>query len=870
MEGQEKYFQNHWSLRLIRWLCKPELLEEIEGNLIEYQEILLAEKNSFIRLRYWHQVLCYLRPSTLKSITHSKYNTMFYFNPLITFRNLYRHRASSLLNIVCFTLGLTSVLFLYFYIQAELNHDAIPADSERMYRVLRKSISMDEQYEIGVSSSRYAELLKIDHPEDIESTSRIYYDNALVSHQAIRYQENRVIFADPNFFEFFNFPLTEGNSATALQDKNQVVITDKMAQKYFGDKNPIGKVLKLDNEFSFVVSGIAQAIPGKSHIQYDIVLPLSHMQRYAWYGSLTNNICITYLKLSTANNAAGVRAQIPSFMKKHFGEDYAQTGRWIDFDIEPFNDVYFNNKTRYDPVNHGDLSAVRLLIIVAISILFIACFNYVNLSISHSFIRAKEIGIRKVLGVEKGRLVFQFLGESLMILLMAILISVFLCIALRPTLNAYFDLEVMYNWTDFNVLGFFGLLIFIILLTSGLYPALMMSSFEPLKVLKGNRNFFSNKPVLRKGLVITQFVISSFMIIATLLIGIQTHFVNNKELGFNKESVVIVKLNNQQIADKADMFKKQLLEESAIQYASTLSGEPGGFHDGAMLEISGLSESVIVRTLFSDEDYLNVLDVQMSAGAPFRKVADGNPQRFLLLNEKALKETGLKAEELIGRTASLPGWGIDEPFKITGIVKDFHFSSLHDQIEPMAIMSGGWHRKMAIKINANDLRNTLSTIEGLYAGLAPDFPIQYSFLDDGLAKLYENEQKQTRIFSIFSMVSILLACLGIFGLAAYSSQRRQKELSIRKILGASSAQIIGLISKEFLLSVVVAVVIAVPGVWYFMEQWLEGFAYRIQLPDNWYIFVLGGAATLCISLITVIIKTYGVAIADPSETIRNE
>ena len=796
---------------------------------------------------------------------------MFYFNPILTLRNLYRHKSTSFISIFGFTFGLVASIFLYFYISSELTYDNFHVDKDQIYRVARQSEINGSPYAIGVTSGPYAKGLINDFPADINAVTRAQFETGLVAFEDKRFFEEKMLFADPNFFEFFSFPLQTGDKSTILANNNSVVLSKEIATKYFGETNPIGKILEVDNEYEFIVTGIMDNAPSKSQMDFNMVFSLQLYDRFEWFSDWWNNSLITYVKVNTPQQAAKLNGLFPGFMDKYFGADFERSGRVIDLKLEPFNDVYFNNKTRYDELLHGNLNAVITLAIVAIAILFIACFNYVNLSIAQSFMRAKEVGVRKVLGVAKSRLIVQFLSESLLILIFSILLSIGLCQLLNPLFNSYFGLEVTLNWLDANGLSFFGVLILLVLLTSGVYPAILISSFKPVSVLKGGKLSSGKNVGLRKGLVVTQFAISIFLIAASVLISAQTDFMNTKDLGFNKEATVLINLNNSDIRTNRELFKDRLLENSNVLGVTGLSGEPGGFHDVTVLQVDGIENHSRLRTVFTDIDYLNVFELEVLHGRNFSSEITTDAGGTMLINERGLEELGVSAEEVLGKRAVLPSYG-DSERTIIGVVKDYHFTSLKDQIEPLAIISttANRSRRFAVRVNSEQINETLLDIDAKYTALSPDFPLSYDFIDQSLARLYENEEKQGRVFIAFSGISILLACLGIFGLAAYAAQQRQKELGIRKVLGATARQIIGLISKQFMILVLIASVVAIPTIWYFMEQWLSAFAYRIELVNHWYTFLLSGLAAMLIALLTVTFKTYKAAVSDPTESIRNE
>lgn len=795
---------------------------------------------------------------------------MFTFNPILTVRNLYRHGSTSLISILGFTFGLVAALFLFFYIQQELSYDSFHADKDQIYRAVREADLNGDPYRIGVTSGPYAEALVNDFPSSILAATRAMPGDGLVTFGDKRFYEEKLLLTDANFFEFFSFPLLVGEKTSVLASENSVVLSKEMANKYFGEEDPIGQTLEVDNTYSFIVTGVMDDFPAQSHIEFDMVFPIELYNRFDWFHNWWSNGLLTYVKVSTPAQAEHIKAQLPNFMEKYFANDLAM-GRYIKLTLEPFTEVYFNNDSKFDPARHGSMEAIYTLGLVAIAILFIACFNYVNLSIAQSFMRAKEVGVRKVMGVSKKRLILQFLGESFMILTFSILLAIGLSELLNPIFNSFFSLEIDLLWLEQNTLVFFLVLTVVLLATSGIYPAMLLSSFDPATVLKGKKLASGKNVMLRKGLVITQFSISIFLIGATMLISRQTDYVNSKDLGFDRESIILVDINNEDIRVNRVAFKEKILTDPSVSAVTFLSGEPGGFHDGSIIDVEGLEGEYRTRTIFTDTEYLNVFDIEIAYGRNFDSDIASDTEQSMIVNEQMAIELGLSPEELLGRKVYLPAFDIGgNDARVIGITKNFHFTSLKDNIDPLVIVPTGRPRRIAIKIKGQDVSHSLQVIDETYQEFSPDYPISYDFIDQSLARLYENEMRQANIFRVFSGISILLACLGIFGLAAYSAQQRQKELGIRKVLGATVQQIIGLISKEFLLLVLIASVVATPVIWYFMKGWLGNFAYRIELINYWYVFLLSGLAAMIVALVTVTFKTYRAAVSDPIESIRNE
>ncbi len=853
------------SIRLVRKLVRTELVEEIEGNLYECYDFLKEQNSRFLLLRYWLEVVQYLRPAFLKMFK-LKINFMFFFNPKIAARNLIRHKSSTLISLLGFTIGLTSVLFLYFYIENELTYDTFHKDKEKIFKVYRSSQDPNgDWYDIGVSSPPYAAALKNDFPGTIEATLRYSIDDWVVTHGEDRYYENRTLIADTNFFEFFSYPLIHGDPETVLDEMTNVVLSEKLAKKYFGNENPVGQHITLRGHSDFVVSGVFGIPEYKTHINFDMVLSMELYEGADWFKNWWRNFLYTYVKINPVE-APYLNSQFDSFLEKYLGDDFKKNNLKNRLKIVALDDIYFHD-ARYDDVVSGNKTTLWILGSVAVAILFIACFNYINLSIAQSYKRAKEVGIRKVLGVEKSRLIGQFIGESLLLLLISVSIAVLLSITLQTTLNNYFEFQVQYRWGDPNLWYFLSSVLVLIILSAGFYPALLLSSFNSLQILKNHKPTLGKNILIRKGLIVTQFAMSVFLLIVTMLIYVQLQYMHNKDLGYDSTAILVID-TDREIRAGYENFRDRLLQNSNIRQVTVASGVPGGFHDGYGIQFFEGQKSLRVSTVLTDPYYLDAFDIQVVAGRGFDDKYHENDAQAMMINESTLKAIGVTSEEIIGKTVTIPFGRGDR--KVIGIYKDYHFKTMRDKVSPQVIMMGNNMQRIAIKMNERGMFETLSKIEALYGEIAPSYPMKSWMLQQELNKQYEQEDQQAKVFSAFSGISIGLACMGIFGLAAFSAQQRQKELSIRKVLGASVQQVILLISREFLLLVCLSVLLAIPIAWKFMENWLSDFAYRIQLTDHLLLFLVGGIITALVAFITIGLKTYKTAAVNPAETIRQE
>ncbi|HAA10877.1 MAG TPA: hypothetical protein DCE41_03930, partial [Cytophagales bacterium] len=627
-----------WSLWLIRQLIRPDLLEEIEGNLYQYYRELLQASASWPGARYGYQVLCFLRWSTVKHVQLENSKSMFHFDPSVAIRNLVKHRVSTTINLLGFVVGLVSVFFLYFYIRTELRVDSFHEQGDRIYRVLRINHGNGEKQFIGVSNGPMGKALLNDFPNAITDLNRVNVSTGVIGVEDKQYPDQRLAMSDANFFTFFSFPLAVGDPESVLEQDGAVVISPQQAQVFFGDEDPIGKEIYYEGDGPFVVTGILGEAPAGSSLEFDMVFCMRPYEAAGWYDNWWHQNLTTYVQLGNPAMAAELETQFPAFMDKYLADDFAERGFRNDITLEPLAEMYFNQSTSYDfHIRHGNRQSVNILIFVALAILFIACFNYVNLSIAQAYQRAKEVGVRKVLGVERGRLMLQFLGESLLITGLAVTASVLLTIVLRPVMLAWFGLDFTFDWLDPAVILFMGALLLGVVLTSGLYPAVLLSGFKPLQVFRAGKLTLGKSLLVRKGLVIAQFSLSIFLVIVTLLVGLQIRYVKTKDLGYDREAVLLVDIYTGGIWQNRDQFQERASLLPGVQFVTANSGEPGGFHDNFVLNMEGTDESVKCYTVFADPYYLATFDIEVAAGRGFNPESVSEDTTVMMINESALK-----------------------------------------------------------------------------------------------------------------------------------------------------------------------------------------------------------------------------------------
>lgn len=794
---------------------------------------------------------------------------MFFNYIKIALRNLSKNKFYSLINISGLAFGITCFLLITMYLNNELSYDNFHNETEKIFRVLRVNEDPDNRYEIGYTSGPFAKALINDYPAYIQSATRVMGNDGVVEYKDKIFREERLFLADPNFFDFFNFPLLAGDKKTVLADANNVIISQETAKKYFGDANPIGEIITVDKNLKFKVTGIYDNKNLNSHLKFDFLGSLLLLENLEWFSGWWNNSLSTYIKVSSPVIEYELEKSFPQFMDKYFGEDFKRTGNKIGLTLEPLSDVYFNNAIQFDFADHGDKTSVYIFSVIALFILFIACINFMNLSIAVSARRSKEVGLRKVIGAEKRNIALQFIGEAIIYSAIAFFISLILLEFILPYFNSFIGKNLFLNY---NIAGLALASISFILIVgviSGGYPAFVLSAVQPAKILKGESSSIkSGKSILRRVLVVTQFAISIILIIGTILISKQMNYLSNTKLGFNKEHVVLINVDNSTFRNNMQLFKDELEREAGIESVTAMSGEPGGFHDNYAYKIADKGgEYIRMRSLLCDEDYLKTFGIKVIEGRDFSKEFATDQNEAMILNETAVKTLGWTPQTAIGKLISINF--IDTTYrKVIGVVEDYNFTSLKNKIEPLAIAVRGDFRKAAVKINSADIEGSLETIEKAYAQASPGYPFEYEFLDESFDKLYKSEKDAQILFRNFSVTAIIIACLGLLGLVMYAAELKRKEIGIRKVLGASVAGIVTLITKEFLVLVVIANIIAWPISYYFMNEWLSDFAYKINIGlDS---FLISALITFAIAIITIGFQAIKAALANPVKSIKYE
>jgi putative ABC transport system permease protein len=785
---------------------------------------------------------------------------------LIVYRNAVKNKLHAGINILGLSIGLACCIFIYLHIAEELSYDSFQAKSDRIYRVIRQSMMDGGKYRVGVTSANYGPTLAGDFEGLIEETCRVGPSQALVSYQEQSFTEDKFYLTDANFLELFSLELEHGNAEHALSQPNSLVLTRETAIKYFGKADPLGKMLTIDTHEEFMVSGVLKPLPSKMHLEFDMLGSIVTYQDDDWLNSWSDNWLHTYILLDENTRLEDLEARLPSFMDKYFSDNTRFPIHRVNIELQPLDEVYFSSDIAYDiGIRHGNLKFIYMLSAIGGFILLIACINFMNLATARATRRSREVGIRKSLGAMKAQLMGQFIGESVILSLASLLLAIALVIMILPVFSNF--LEVNFSLTAqpwFVYAALAGLIVMVAMLT-GLYPAFVMSSFRPAVALKGETRK-SGGALLRKGLVVFQFLISSALMVATLTVGEQLDFLQSKDLGYEKEQLIILPIAFNEVQQEKQSLKDRLLQQKEVINASMISGEPGGFHDRHTFKIKKSDESFPMRTVFTDYDYLSTFGVELICGRDFSRDYSTDPTEALIINEKAAAYLGWTPGEALGQKIFVENDSAHR--EVIGVVKDYHYISLHNKIEPLAISIGDYHRMMAVKLSTTEMSSVLAGIERSWHEIAPSYPFTYEFMDQSYAGLYEAEQKQGVLFSLFSGLAIFIACIGLFGLATFSAEQRIKEIGIRKVLGASVTQLVALVSRDFTMLVLIAFALAAPLAYYFMEQWLASFAYRIDI--TWWVFLMAGGFSLAIAWLTISYQSIHAATSNPVESIRSE
>ena len=799
----------------------------------------------------------------------------------ICLRNLQRRKIFSIINIIGFSIGMAASLLIALWVADELSYDKYNANYDNVYRVERKLNFEGKIYNIPVVAAKFSPTLLADYPQ-IKKATRIYPQEVSVQDYRKNYHNERVFFVDNSFFDIFSFPLLSGNTSTALSDPNQIVLTREAAQKYFGAKNPINQTLQIninDTLLTFKVSGIINDCPQNSHFHFSVLASFSSLEplRREQFRTYISNYLYTYILVKDKATAKNLESRFPGFIKKYLApEIIAVVGNKFNIPeafqlkLRPLSELHLHSNVAFDIEPQGNITVVYVFSGIALVILLMACFNFINLSTAIGGQRAREVGIRKTIGATKYNLVFQFTGESVLIVLFAFVLSLGIAEILLPVFNLLSQKTL--TWLVFlqpSNLVYVIAFVFITGIVAGLYPAFYLAKFKPIEVLKGNRITENRRFSFRQILVVFQFIISVSLIIAMLTAFLQMRFFQEKKLGFDKENQMVIPIENNLITTHYETFRNLLLSNTDIENVTVSSNSlaKSDYSDSSFKgEIS--DDDLQSAFMFTDSHFLECYKIKLIAGNNFTQ-SKAEINRAYILNETAVKKLGYKfPEQAVGkRFRALVG--MPEDGKIVGVVKDFHFRNLKKKIDAFILINNDENISfLTINISDRNKQQTVADIQRSWQKMFPDVVFNYYFLDDKYKEQYLAEYHIQNILISFSILAIFIACLGLFGLAAFSAQLKTKEIGIRKVHGASLINIIHLISKEFTILVLVAMVVAWPLAYYCLNRWLENFAYRIAMP--YVVFIIASVLCFIVAFIAISFQAVKSANANPVESLKYE
>jgi putative ABC transport system permease protein len=793
-------------------------------------------------------------------------------------RSILKQKGFSIINIVGLAIGIACSILIFIFVTHELSYDRFHEKSERIYRLAVRASVGDTKIRQTYSSSMTFKRLLAEFPEIETGVKFLNLGRTPIVLGEKTYYESKFFAVDSTFFDVFSVPLIHGDPRTVLTEPNTMVISRDTAIKYFGNTDASGKILRAEFSYGiggidFEITGVSENLPSNSHFHYDLLVSSATFPNFINDPGWSSNNFVSYFVLREGASPQKLGEKIKEFTRKYMGGEkydaWVAKGNYWEFYLQPITKIHLTSDLNGEFEANGNETYVYIFSVISIIILLIACINFMNLSTAKSSLRAKEVGMRKVVGSGRRRLVIQFLSESTLLSYIALAIGIGIVIILLPLYKNLIgrQLEIHYfdNFVVIPSLLALGLIVGVI---SGSYPAFFLSSFKPIAVLKGMTSGGKGGSWMRNILVVFQFTISIFLIIGTLVVNQQLRFFQTKKLGFDKEQVLVIR-NPGALGSNTASFKEALRKYSSIMNVSGSNTLPGRSFGNIGFGAEGVDESFTLNLCVCDYDFLDTLKLELSKGRFFSKEF-ASDSHAAVLNEKAVELLGW--DDPIGKRIN--NWAENRGnFTVIGVIKDYHYESLHQEIRPQALfLSGGYYQRgegyISVRLNTENVPGTIKDVESTWKNFAPNKPFEYSFLDEDYDRLYLNEKQTRKLFSIFSFLAIFIACLGLFGLASFIADRKTKEIGIRKILGASVPRIVNILNKSFVKWVIVANLVAWPVAWFVMDRWLQNFAYRIDL--SLWMFALAAVLALLIALITVSFQSVKAALRNPADSLRYE
>jgi len=862
--------------RFLNFFLKEELVEEVLGDLYE-KYLAKAEKENTqnANWNYWFQVINYLRPFAIRNDLLTQLNPFFMFRSYfkIAWRNLFKQKLYSIINVSGMTVGMTCFILLALFIQYESSYDQQHEKADRVYRVAQEheGYTFRGTNKYAVTCVPLVPAMREQFPE-VEAATMFTTLQALFWKEGQAYYENG-LYADSAFFDVFDYTVLEGNMEEALQDKDAVILTETFAKKYFGDVSPLGQLMEQRDDRRVTVKAVIEDVPKNQHLDFDFITSIENYREYRrdkrrvkW----ANNNYWSYVVLREGTDLQEVETKMEPFGKLASAElaEY-KLDIGVKYYLQALTDIHLHSNANEEIGSNGDIRYLYIAGSIAFIILLLALINYMNLATARSALRSKEVGVRKVMGARRKQLVAQFLLESMLVTGISLVLAVLLANLLLPSFNNMLDFDIPFI-LGANQMILVGLLGFAILLgiSTGLYPALVSSTITPVKALKGG--WFTNrkgkKSIFRNSLVVLQFASAIVFAISSLIVFQQLNYMQQKKLGYNRDQVVFTTYRNQKIYDQHPAIRNELMKHPNIEnvcFANTLPLNSTNLGLIQNWEGHQEGEQLSVYRFRTDYDFLDLFEIELIEGRNFSPEFPADSSESYILNETAVKALGWDSP--IGKSF--------EDGKVIGVVKDFHFQPFKFEIEPMFITFSNaeydsYFGIINMKVKSDDMASTTEYLKTTMKKMLPAVEFNLAYMDDSYNNLYRAEQQFGKAFNLFTLLALFIACIGLFGLVTHSVLQRTKEIGVRKVLGASVANIVQLISKDFLKLVVIATFIAIPLAWYGMSNWLEGFVYRTNMP--WWVFAGVGLLAIVLAFLTVSVQSLKAAYANPVDSIKSE
>ncbi|MEP5612321.1 MAG: FtsX-like permease family protein [Cyclobacteriaceae bacterium] len=874
--------------KFLRWYCRKDLVDGIEGDLYElHQRRVKKLGQRKANLLYFLNTLLFFQPFALKKKNQiRKLNSMDMFrnNLRIAIRSLLKTKSISAINILGLAIGISSFIMMIAYVFGELSYDQFNSKAERIFRVTYSYETRGTNRAVPRVAFPLKQRLLENYPE-VEKIARFYQnrmDATTLKAGENLFTEEKIFFADPEVFDVFDFPLLSGNPSTALQSMNSIVLTKEAAVKYFGDVDPMGRTILYKNRDKLEVTGIVEKST-KSHIDFEFLVPVE-LQRQRWKRDNNNNGydfeqdwkwsgAWTYVLLDDPSSRPAFDARLLEDGKDLFGR-VSKTRVEYNFATQPLLDIHLKSDMISEIGINGNLKQVYGFAIIAFLILLIACINFINLMTAQSTNRAKEIGLRKVMGAHRKSLVWQFITESVLVTLLATLLSLIILEAMVPVFNSFMGQNVSIPYMQLPVL-IIGILIGAVVIgaLAGSYPSFYLSNLKPILTLRGNYNGESSNARLKKVFVVVQFTVANMLVVGIIVVQMQMNFVKGKNLGFDKNQTIVLE-HGTKIDDEFELFRSRLTNSTSIAgtYKGYIPGT-GGWQQSFTIDGEEVKEAKSMGFKNIGYEFLDLFQLEMAAGRNFSRVFATDSSQAILLNEAAVRALGWSNEEALGKNFSWIGGNDNKTkfsTKVVGVMKDANFESLYQPVRP-SVFKLNFFGDVAIKFNVSSMKELLTSIESVeevWKETSPQWPFEFAFLDRQIEDQYKKEERLGQMVQFFALLAILIACMGLFGLASFTVKKRTKEIGVRKVLGANISSIVFVIMKGFVVLVVVSFVISTPVAYYFSNNWLQNFEYRIQL--NPIVFVVAGVVSIVVAGLAILSQSWNAATANPIHALKDE